>query len=80
MHMVASSVPGLQAENVSIIDNRGTLLSYGNDETNMAKLTNSQKYKRKVEQQYQIQLTNMYRKNSRNWQSKYSSGCWNWFE
>ncbi|MCP4354966.1 MAG: flagellar M-ring protein FliF [Proteobacteria bacterium] len=62
MHMVASSVPRLQAENVSIVDNRGKLLSYGSDQTNMAKLTNAQKYKQKVEQQYQAQLVNMLEK------------------
>jgi flagellar M-ring protein FliF len=59
MHMVASSVPSLLPENVSIIDNRGKLLSAGEGKNDMSKLTNAEKYKSKIEQKYQLQLTNM---------------------
>jgi flagellar M-ring protein FliF len=59
MHMVASSVPNLKPEDVSIVDNRGKLLSAGEGETDITKLSNSEKYKAKIEAKYQSQLSNM---------------------
>lgn len=59
MHMVASSVAGLMPENVSIVDNRGKLLSAGEGENDMSKISTAEKYKEKIERKYQAQLTNM---------------------
>lgn len=59
MHMVASSVPSLKPENVSIVDNRGKLLSAGEGENDMSRLTNAEKYRNKIEAKYQAQITNM---------------------
>ena len=59
MHMVASSVPNLLPEDVSIVDNRGKLLSAGEGENDMSKISNGEKYKAKVESKYQAQITNM---------------------
>jgi flagellar M-ring protein FliF len=59
MHMVASSVPSLKPQDVSIIDNRGKLLSAGEGENDISRLTNAEKYRNKIESKYQIQLTNM---------------------
>lgn len=59
MHMVASSVPNLKPEDVSIVDNRGKLLSAGEGENDITKLSNSEKYKAKIENKYQAQLSNM---------------------
>ena len=59
MHMIASSVPSLKPEDVSIIDNRGKLLSAGEGSNDMSRLSNSEKYKAKIESKYQAQITNM---------------------
>jgi len=59
MHMVASSVPNLLPEDVSIVDNRGKLLSAGEGQNDMSKITTSEKYKSKIENKYQAQITNM---------------------
>lgn len=58
-HMVASSVPNLMPGDVSIVDNRGKLLSAGEGENDMSKISTSEKYKAKIENKYQAQLTNM---------------------
>ncbi|HAG53504.1 MAG TPA: flagellar M-ring protein FliF, partial [Alphaproteobacteria bacterium] len=59
MHVVASSVPNLLPEDVSIVDNRGKLLSAGEGQNDMSKITTSEKYKSKIENKYQAQITNM---------------------
>lgn len=60
-HMVAASVPGLTPDNVTIIDNRGNMLSSGNkSQSNMMNM--QQKVQRQVETEYEHSIKRMLEK------------------
>lgn len=57
-HMVAASVPGLTPENVTVIDNRGNMLSSGNkSQSNLMNM--QQKVQRQVETEYEHSIKRM---------------------
>lgn len=60
-HMVAASVPGLTPDNVTIIDNRGNMLSSGNkSQSNLMNM--QQKVQRQVETEYEHSIKRMLEK------------------
>ena len=58
-HLVAAAVPSLQPKKVTVVDNRGNLLTAENDLSNTAALTAANKYKTIVEADYADALTKM---------------------
>ena len=52
VHLVSSSVPHLKPENVTVVDQRGELLSSGASDTGMAQTSTQFSYNRKLEQNY----------------------------
>jgi flagellar M-ring protein FliF len=52
MHLVAFSVPGLEASQVSVVDNRGTLLSSRNNDNDFAFSGEQFQFARQLEQSY----------------------------
>jgi flagellar M-ring protein FliF len=52
VHMVASSVPGLEADGVTVVDQRGRLLTASNDSGAMAGSSRQLAYTRKIESDY----------------------------
>ncbi|MCW8956415.1 MAG: flagellar basal-body MS-ring/collar protein FliF [Gammaproteobacteria bacterium] len=52
IHLVASSVPHLSAEQVTVVDQNGRLLSSGDSGTNVAMTAKQYEYNRKLEQDY----------------------------
>ncbi len=52
VHLVSSSVPHLKPENVTLVDQRGELLSSGASDTGMAQTSTQFSYNRKLEQNY----------------------------
>jgi len=50
--MIASSVPGLEAERVTVIDQKGRLLSSGNRSSDMLKSSSQFDYTRRMEERY----------------------------
>jgi flagellar M-ring protein FliF len=60
-HMVAASVPGLTPDNVTVIDNRGNMLSSGNkSQSNVMNM--QQKIQRQVEVEYEQSIKRMLEK------------------
>tara|TARA_Y100000296_G_scaffold28610_3_gene33332 strand:+ start:6071 stop:7765 length:1695 start_codon:yes stop_codon:yes gene_type:complete len=57
-HMVAASVPGLTPENVTVVDNRGNMLSSGNKSQGNV-MNMQQKIQRQVETEYEHSLKRM---------------------
>jgi flagellar M-ring protein FliF len=52
VHLVSSSVPHLTPENITVVDQRGNLLSSGASDTGMAQTSTQFSYNRKLEQNY----------------------------
>jgi len=52
VHLVSSSVPHLKPENVTVVDQRGELLSSGASDAGMAQTSTQFSYNRKLEQNY----------------------------
>ncbi len=52
VHLVSSSVPHLKPENITVVDQRGELLSSGASDTGMAQTSTQFSYNRKLEQNY----------------------------
>ncbi|MBI2877620.1 MAG: flagellar M-ring protein FliF, partial [Candidatus Tectomicrobia bacterium] len=60
VHLVSSSVEGLKPERITIIDQRGRILSSGSGESDLQKLTSSQlEYQRLVEREMERQIQSM---------------------
>ena len=57
MHLVAFSVPGLEAEQVSVVDNQGKLLSSQNSRDGFAATTEHFRYNQLLEQSYVDRIT-----------------------
>ena len=57
--MVASSVPELDAEQVTIIDQKGRLLSNNNSDSNMQKSSTQLEYTRRLEERYMKRITDI---------------------
>jgi len=59
-HLVASSIEGMSASDVIVVDNRGNLLSNGQDESKLAKMTGSQiEYQRNIEKDLATRIQSM---------------------
>ncbi|MDH3435025.1 MAG: flagellar basal-body MS-ring/collar protein FliF, partial [Gammaproteobacteria bacterium] len=56
VHLVASSVPNLSAENVTLIDQRGNLLSSGDEQAIEAQATTQFRYARRLEETYKSRI------------------------
>lgn len=59
IHLVAFSVPGLAAEQVSVIDNKGKLLSLQNGGDHFAASKNNFRYTQQLEQSYVERITDI---------------------
>ncbi|GGB52375.1 flagellar basal-body MS-ring/collar protein FliF [Blastomonas aquatica] len=57
VHLVASSVPGLSAENVSLVDQNGRLLSSNSKSSSMDEAERQIEVKETIEERYRRQLT-----------------------
>lgn len=57
VHLVASSVPGLQAEHVSVVDNQGKLLSSQNSNDDFAYTKEQFRFTQQLEQNYSSRIT-----------------------
>ena len=57
VHLVASSVPGLEAEQVSVVDNLGKLLSSQNSNDDFAYTKEQFRFTRQLEQSYSSRIT-----------------------
>lgn len=57
VHLVAFSVPGLEAEQVSVVDNRGRLLSSQNSSDDFASTQENFRYTQQLEQSYAERIT-----------------------
>jgi flagellar M-ring protein FliF len=59
-HLVASSIEGMSANDVIVVDSRGNLLSNGQDESKLAKMTGSQiEYQRNIEKDLSMRIQSM---------------------
>ena len=59
VHLVSSSVPHLKPGNVTVVDQRGELLSSGASDTGMAQTSTQFSYNRKLEQNYSDRVRQM---------------------
>jgi len=59
VHLIASSVPNLIAENVTLIDQHGRLLSSGSDDWDDVQTVNQFKHTRRVEEIYKRRIEDM---------------------
>ena len=57
IHLVASSVPGLEAENVSVVDNQGKLLSSQNSNDDFAYTKEQFRFTQQLENSYTTRIT-----------------------
>lgn len=57
IHLVASSVPGLSAENISLVDQNGRLLSSNSKSSSMDEAERQIEVKESIEERYRRQLT-----------------------
>lgn len=57
VHLVASSVPGLEAEQVSVVDNQGKLLSSQNSNDDFAYTKEQFRFTQQLEQSYSSRIT-----------------------
>lgn len=57
IHLVASSVPGLESEQVSVVDNQGKLLSSQNSNDDFAFTTEQFRFTQQLEQSYSSRIT-----------------------
>ena len=56
VHLVAFSVPGLEADQVSVVDNRGRLLSAQSNDDNFASTKENFRFTRELEQSYEERI------------------------
>lgn len=59
VHLVASSVPELNAKDVTVVDQRGRLLSESSDSSEMAYASKQLDYQRNVEQEYNARVRDL---------------------
>lgn len=59
IHLVASSIPNLNAEQVTVVDQNGRLLSDGNDGSKVAMTAKQYEYTRQLEQDYMSRIEHL---------------------
>lgn len=59
IHLVASSIPNLNAEQVTVVDQNGRLLSDGNDGNKVAMTAKQYEYTRQLEQDYMSRIEHL---------------------
>lgn len=59
INMVSGSVPGLEAESVTVVDQTGSLLSSFDDNSDLAVSSKQFEYRKKVEKEYEQRITSL---------------------